>query len=123
MDVRPWLDRSSVRARLPSSDKASADQVLCSMFIRPSTLSLLGNVLSFAVDGCNSDTSPGSIDLMVLEFINKNLTEGSGCWYHLPTDQSGETEAHGAIFGKADLYCARGFPFTGSKQDLVRHLA
>lgn len=71
MDVRPWLDRSSVRARLPSSDKASAEQVLCSVFIRPSTLSLLGNVLSLAMDGCNSDTSPGSIDLMVLEFINK----------------------------------------------------
>lgn len=71
MDVRPWLDRSSVRTRLPSSDKASAEQVLCLMFIRPSTLSLLGNVLSLVVDGCNTDTSPGSIDLLVLEFINK----------------------------------------------------
>jgi len=71
MDVRPWLDRSSVRARLPSSDKASAEQVLCSMFIRPSRLPLLGNVLSPAVDGCNSDTFPGSIALMVPEFIKK----------------------------------------------------
>lgn len=71
MDVRPWLDRSSVRTRLPSSDKASAEQVLCLMFIRPSTLSLLGNVLCLVVDGCNSDISPGSIDFLVLEFINK----------------------------------------------------
>lgn len=43
--------------------------VQCSL--GPSILSLLGNVLSLAVDGCNSDSSPGSIKLMVLEFINK----------------------------------------------------
>lgn len=71
MDVCPWLDRSSVRARLPNSDKASVEQVLCSMFIRPSTHSLPGNVLSLAVDGCNSDASPGCIDLMIPQLINK----------------------------------------------------
>lgn len=76
MDVRPWMDRSSVRTMLPSSVNTSADQVLCLMFIRPSTLSLFGNVLSLAVDGCNSNTSPASIDLMVLEFFNKT----SGQW-------------------------------------------